>query len=115
MKSGKDLSERTLVGTSTLTSGDEAPQSFDEYYLPLDLPSTEKKLEICKQHIREGRASELMEDFVMGGVHFPERDEPQEITTQLSCKGASCILKKCGLTVTQYDSNGEVLSKMKTV
>jgi hypothetical protein len=54
-----------------------------------------------------------MSDFDLGGVYFPEKDEPQEIITQLSCKGVSCILKKCGLIVEQYDTNGRKLGEMK--
>lgn len=52
---------------------------------------------------------------IIGGVRFPEVDEPQEVTTQLSCKGVSCILKKCGLTVEQYDSEGQRIGEMNVL
>jgi hypothetical protein len=54
-----------------------------------------------------------MSDFDMHGVKYPEVDEPQEITTQLSCKGLSCILKKCGLRIQQFDANGAEIGGMK--
>lgn len=113
MTGEKDISDRILVGRSSLQVGDDEPQIFETYQLPPEFPENEKKREVCFDHIREGAASELMGDFDLGGMHFPERDEPQEITTQLSCKGASCILKKCGLTIAQYDTNGVEVSRMK--
>ena len=54
-----------------------------------------------------------MGDFNLSGVNFPEITEPQEITTQLSCKGVGCILKKCGLKVEQFDSAGKKIGEMK--
>lgn len=109
----KDISGRILIGQSILQSGDDDPQVFDVYQLVPDLPKNDKKREICINHIREGAASELMEDFDLGGVHFPEITEPQEITTQLSCKGVGCILKKCGLKIEQFDSTGKQIGEMK--
>lgn len=113
MKPRKDISERILVGTSTLQSGDNEPQTFKVSTLAPDLPTDSKKKEVCLEHLRNGAASELMEDFDLGGVHFPKLDEPQEITTQLSCTGVGCILKKCGLQITQYNSDGEEIGSMK--
>lgn len=113
MSAEKDISERILMGESSLQSGDDESQVFDIYQLVPDLPVSDKKREVCFEHIRQGIAQELMSDFDIGGVHFPERDQPQEITTQLSCKGVSCILKKCGLMVEQFDSNGKKLGEMK--
>lgn len=109
----KDISSRILIGQSNLQSGDNGPQVFDIYQLTPDLPKNAKKREICFDHIREGVAPELMEDFHLGGVHFPEITEPQEITTQLSCKGIGCILKKCGLKVEQFNSTGKKIGEMK--
>ncbi len=113
MSADKDISSRILVGQSTLQSGDNAQQVFDVYQLIPDLPTSAKKLEVCIEHIQDGAASELMSDFDLAGVHFPERDEPQEITTQLSCKGVSCVLRQCGLTIKQYDANGVEIGEMK--
>jgi hypothetical protein len=109
----KNLSERILVGQSSLQSGDDTPQTFDEYQLPPELPKRESKRAICIDHIQSGVAQELITDFQLGGVHFPERDEPQEITTQFSCKGTRCILKRCGLKIEQFDSTGKKIGKMK--
>jgi hypothetical protein len=109
----KDISSRILMGQSSLQSGDDEPQVFDVYQLVPDLPKNDKKREICFDHIREGVASELMGDFDLGGVYFPEITKPQEITTQLSCKGVGCILKKCGLKVEQFDSTGKKIREMK--
>lgn len=111
----KDISKRILVGQSTIQSGNQEPQTLDVYRLIPDLPAAAKKRNICFDHIAEGAAEELMNDFDLGGVRFPEVDEPQEITTQLSCKGVSCILKKCGLTVEQYDSEGQKIGEMKVL
>ncbi|MDB5162573.1 MAG: hypothetical protein JWN28_180 [Candidatus Saccharibacteria bacterium] len=113
MKLEKDITDRMLMGQSSLQSGDEEPQVFDVYQLVPDLPNSTKKREVCFDHIEQGAATELMGDFDLGGVHFPERDEPQEIITQLSCKGVSCVLKKCGLTVEQFDTNGSKQGKMR--
>jgi len=113
MSTEKDISSRILMGQSYLRSGDEDPQVFDVYQLAPELPESAKKREICFDHLRQGTASELMGDFDLGGVHFPERDEPQEITTQLSCKGVSCILKKCGLIVEQFEANGKKIGEMR--
>lgn len=75
-----------------------------------DLPDSPKKREVCRSHHAEGRVDEMMNDFIPAGAHFPESNEPQVIRTQFSCKGVSCILKKCGLTLTQYDAEGNVLT-----
>jgi hypothetical protein len=109
----KDISARILMGQSRLQSGDSDPQVFDVYQLPPDLPDSAKNRDVCFEHLQQGAASELMSDFDLVGVYFPEKDEPQEIITQLSCKGVSCILKKCGLIVEQYDTNGRKLGEMK--
>jgi hypothetical protein len=113
MNMEKDISSRILMGRSSLQSGDNEPQVFDVYQLPPDLPENVKKREVCIDHISAGVASELMGDFDLGGVRFPEVSEPQEITTQLSCKGVGCILKKCGLKVGQFDSTGKKIGEMK--
>ncbi len=112
MTKNKDISNRIQTGESTLSIGNAQAQVFSEYMLAPDLPQSIKKRQVCISHINDGAASELASDFEMGGVRFPERDEPQEITTQFSCKGVSCILRKCGLQITQYDSNGAEVGKM---
>ena len=109
----KDISSRIPMGQLSLQSGDNDSQIIDVYQLAPDLPKNDKKREICFDHIREGVASELMGDFNLSGVNFPEITEPQEITTQLSCKGVGCILKKCGLKVEQFDSAGKKIGEMK--
>lgn len=114
MKPEKDISTRELVGTSTLQVGDAEPRHFDVYYMPPDLPSNPRKRELCFEHIRDQAANDLMLDFELGGMHFPTETEAQEITTQLSCKGASCILKKCGLKIEQFNSKGEVVAEMNS-
>lgn len=113
MTTEKDISHRILMGKTRLQSGDDEPQVFDVYQLLPDLPQNETKRGICLDHLRAGVASELMGDFDLAGVQFPERTEPQEITTQLSCKGVSCILKRCGLKVEQFDSTGKIIGEMK--
>ena len=112
MNGEKDVSQRMFVGRSSLQVGDELPRTFNHFDLPLELPKRERKREICFDHFRDGAASELMNDFNLGGMHFPEKNEPADIITQMSCKGVGCILKKCGLTITQYDVNGKVVSEM---
>ncbi len=114
MTTEKDISARVFAGQSSLQSGDDAPQVFDMYQLAPELPASQSKREVCYDHIQQGIAAELIGDFDMGGMHFPEADEPQEITTQLSCKGVSCVLKKCGLRIEQFDSNGKKIGEMKT-
>lgn len=113
MSAEKDISSRILTGHSSLQSGNAEPQFFDVYQLPPDLPVSDKKREVCFDHIREGVAQELMGDFQLGGMHFPDTEQPQDITTQLSCKGVSCILKKCGLSIEQFDNSGKKVSEMK--
>ena len=113
MRIEKDISGRILIGQSSLRTGDDEPQIFDIYELEPELPANPKKRQVCFEHIRQGAAYELMGDFELGGAQFPERGEPQEMTTQLSCKGASCILKKCGLIVEQFDATGKKLGNMK--
>jgi len=113
MSTEKDISSRILMGQSTLQSGNEAPQVFDVYQLIPDLPDATNKREVCFDHINQGAAADLMGDFDLAGVHFPEKNEPQEITTQLSCQGVSCVLKKCGLIVEQYDSTGKKIGDMR--
>jgi hypothetical protein len=109
----KDISARILMGQSSLQSGDEDPRIFDVYQLVPDLPVSMREREVCLDHFSHGAATELMGEFDLGGVRFPEKDEPQEITTQLSCKGVGCILKKCGLMVEQFDANGKKIGDMK--
>lgn len=109
----KDISSRILMGRSSLQLGNEEPRFIDEYQLAPDLPDSDKKRQVCIDHFRQGAASELVGDFDLGGVQFPEKDMSQEITTQLSCKGASCVLKKCGLTIAQYDADGAKLGEMR--
>jgi hypothetical protein len=106
------FSDRILMGQSSLRTGNDAPRVFDVYQLPPDLPVNDRKLETCLEHIRSGLAIELMGDFQLGGVHFPEADVPQEITTQLSCRGVSCILKKCGLKIEQFDHEGKKIGEL---
>lgn len=113
MNAEKDITNRILVGHTSLGVGDDEPRVFGVYQLPSELPQNDKKREVCIDHIRHNVASELMSDFDMAGVHYPEADEPQAIITQLSCKGTSCILKKCGLKVEQFDSNGIKIGEMK--
>jgi hypothetical protein len=111
MSINKDISNRMLIGQSRLQSGDDEPQIFDVYQLVPDLPNATNKRDVCFEHIRDSVAQDLVGDFYLEGVHFPERGEPQEITTQLSCKGASCVMKICGLTITQYDTDGKILTQ----
>ena len=113
MSPDKNISSRILMGQWSLQSGDQEPQVFDVYQLAPDLPSADKKRKTCIEHLQQGAAAELIADFDLGGVRFPNKDEPQEITTQLSCKGVSCILKNCGLTIEQFDSNGRKIGEMK--
>lgn len=111
----KDLSEREHVGTSFTQAGDDEPRAIDVYYLPPSFPVNKKLREICSKHLSEGRASELVGDFDLGAVVFPDASEVQEMTTQISCRGVSCILKKCGLTITQFSPDGDTLSQTRSV
>lgn len=111
----KYISSRVFVGQSNMQVGDTAPQVVDHYRLPIDLPNNPRKRQICVDHIRSGAASALMRDFIMSGVHFSESTEPQEITTQLSCEGVGCIIKRCGLKIEQFDSEGQTIREMKAV
>lgn len=113
MNSEKNMSSRALIGHSSLQLGDDEPQVFAVYQLRPELPEQDKKRQVCFEHIRQGLAAQLMHNFDMVGAHFPEKDEPQEMTTQLSCKGVSCILKKCGLKIEQFDPTGEKIGEMK--
>lgn len=113
MSTEKDILDRVLVGQSSLQVGGDAPRIFERYMIGPDLPVDSEKRSMCDEHIREGAASELIGDFEMWGVHFPERDEPQEITTRLSCRGVDCIFRQCGLKIEQLDSAGNTLSEME--
>lgn len=113
MHSEKDISGLILTGQLSSQSDDDDQQVINVYELTADLPKDDKKREICLKHLHEGRDSELMIDFIVGGVHYPEATEPQEITTQLSCKGVGCILKKCGLKLEQFESTGKKIEVIK--
>jgi len=109
----KDFSNRILTWTSTHQVGGGQPESLDIYQLPPELPADARKRDICFQHVAAGVPNELAREFDEVGAHFPEVGEPQEMTVQFSCKGVGCILKTCGLTITQYDANGRMVSDMR--
>lgn len=71
----KDISGRIAVGQSTLQVGDNEPKVITMYELPLELPTRAKKRETCIEHFKQGVAIDLMDDFNMVGVHFPEQDK----------------------------------------
>lgn len=90
-------------------------QPIEVYQSAPNFPDDEKKSAICNEHLHSGSGSDMMDDFWMVGAHFPEDGEEQAIRTQFSCKGVSCILKKCGLTLKQYNEQGDVLGSGRIV
>ena len=66
--------------------------------------------EVCREHIVEGRASDMMDGFWLMGCTFPEPGEQQIIRTAFTCPGPS-MFKKCRLTLMQARADGEVIDE----
>lgn len=110
------MSERVLIGVSTIQLGNNEPQEIREYELPPSFPERKKKYDLCMRHIKDdGIGAELMGDYQLAGEMYPSESEPQEITTRISSKGASCIFKKCGLMIEQFDADGKKINEMKAL
>ncbi len=107
------MSKRAPTGGSIFEHGSNESRTFNEYMLGPDLPHDKDKRAKCIEHIEGGAAAKLASDFQKhGGLHYPEANEPQEITTRFTCRGLSCVFRDCGLKIVQYDSNGIEISRM---
>lgn len=97
------------MGTMSLND-----QPIEVFQATPDFPDNEKKADVCYDHL-SALGPDMVDDFWMMGAHFPEEGEEQVVRMQFSCKGVSCILKKCGLKLRQYDEHGEVLTTGRIV
>ncbi len=77
----------------------------------MDIPKG-KGREVCIQHLREGKAGELLDEFWMMGCQVPEKDEPQIVRTAIVCSGPS-MFKKCRMRLLQAKTDGEVIAEGK--
>lgn len=71
-----------------------------------------KGREACMEHMREGNAADLIDEFLLTGCHFPEEGEPQIVRTAIVCSGPS-MFKKCRMRLLQANTNGEVINETK--
>lgn len=93
------------IGTNTLNG-----QAMGTYVEPFDLPSDEAKRAVCEDHLERGLQGEMLDDFWMGGCDFAKSLEEEVVRVQFSCRGLSGVLKRCRLTLTQYDTAGNELN-----
>jgi hypothetical protein len=99
--------EYTQVGEITLND-----QAIGFYVAPDSLPDEPAKREVCEAHLCTGADAQMLSDFWMSGCHFPEEGAPdQNVYAQFSCKGLSRFTKRCRLTLTQVDAEGNQLTK----
>ena len=77
----------------------------------IDLPQGDEK-EVCYDHLRDGRAGDLMGEFMAGFCHFPEAGEDQMIRTAIVCSGPD-MFKRCQLRLLQAKRDGEVITEVK--
>lgn len=87
--------------------------SMEVYQEPVDLPSDPGKRAACERHIEMGLGDELYGDFWMQGCDFGVAQREGVVRLQLSCVGQSALRKVCRMTLTQYDTRGNVLNTGK--
>lgn len=80
------------------------------YQEPFDLPCDEQKRAACERHLEMGLGSELYSAFWMQGCDFDVAQREGVVRVQISCIGQSALRQHCRLTLTQYDTQGEVLN-----
>jgi len=93
------------IGVNTLNG-----QSMDVYSEPFELPCDPAKKAICESHLESGVQGEMLDDFWMAGCDFDKSLKEGLIRIQFSCPGRSGLLKRCRLTLTQYDKEGNKLN-----
>ncbi len=79
----------------------------------LDFPDKPKN-ETCIEHLEEGAASDLLDEFMLAGCHFPKPGEEQMIRTAFVCPGPS-MLKKCRLKLVQADAEGKIITTVDVI
>lgn len=77
----------------------------------LSFPDVKGRAE-CMDHLQDGRAGELLDDFWLAACHFPEEGEPQIVRTAIVCSGPS-MFKNCRMRVLQARADGEVINETK--
>lgn len=88
-------------------NGQEITHHMDVMSFPKD-----KGRDTCMEHLRDGRAGEMLDEFWMTGCHFPEEGEPQIVRTAIVCSGPS-MFKKCRMRLLQARIDGEVIKEIK--
>lgn len=83
--------------------------SITHYMDVIDLPE-EPRGQTCMEHLAEGRASDMLGEFIISGCHFPDSADEPMIRTAFVCPGPS-ILKKCRLKLLQADADGNVITE----
>lgn len=96
------------IGNSALNG-----QQMEVYAEPNELPCGPERRAICERHLETGLQGEMMSDFWLAGCDFDKALEEGIVRVQFSCAGLSRVMKKCGLTLTQYDSEGNKLNMGK--
>lgn len=96
------------IGINTLNG-----EPMEVYEEALELPGNDAKRSVCENHFKDGVDADLLEDFWMGGCDFDKSLEEGVVRLKFSCLGCRALSKRCQLTITQYDTEGNELTSMR--
>ena len=83
------------------------------YRRPDNLPPDLRKFTMCQQHIADGGAGELFDEFMMAGYVEPAEGEDPSVQIQFSCGGLRRYIdrnRRCRLVLTQLGKDDEELA-----